>query len=187
MSSDLRANPTPTLKYFELKQEVEDFLYNEPEILDERRFTEWLGLVTDDVVYFMPMRRNVKFGEHAAKENTRLGQDISWFEEDKWTLGKRVEQIMTGVHWAEEPLSRVCHMVSNVQIVGARPSVEDAREVTVRRHFLVYQNRVEHETYTFVGKRTDVLRRTDGGWKLARREIILDQSVLLAKNLTVFF
>ena len=162
---------------------------------DDRRFDamrkqDWPALearLADDLVYFMPMRRNVKFGQHATQENTRLGQDISWFDEDKWTLSKRVEQIMTGVHWAEEPLSRVCHMVSNIQILDARPSLEAAEEVTVRSRFMVYQNRLEDETNFFVGKRTDLLRNAGGGWKLAKREIILDQSVLLSKNLTVLF
>jgi 3-phenylpropionate/cinnamic acid dioxygenase small subunit len=175
------------LAYFELKQEVEDFLYAEAEMLDQRQFGEWLDLLADDLVYFMPMRRNVKFGQHAAQENTRLGQDISWFDEDKWTLSKRVEQIMTGVHWAEEPLSRVCHMVSNIQILDARPSAEAAEEVAVRSRFMVYQNRLEDETNFFVGKRTDLLRHVGGRWKLAKREIILDQNVLLSKNLTVLF
>jgi 3-phenylpropionate/cinnamic acid dioxygenase small subunit len=179
--------PAATLAYFQLKEQVERFLYEESELLDGRRFSEWLDRLTDDIVYFMPMRRNVRFGEHMDRENTRLGKDISWFDEDKWTLSKRVEQIMTGQHWAEEPLSRVCHMVSNVQLLDATPSVEAAREVRIRSRFLVYQNRVEHETYMFVGKRSDTLRLVDGAWKLARREIILDQNVLLAKNLTVFF
>jgi 3-phenylpropionate/cinnamic acid dioxygenase small subunit len=67
------------------------------------------------------------------------------------------------------------------------PSLDDPREVEARCRFLVYQNRVEYETYTFVGKRTDVLRMTEDGWKIARREIILDQNILLAKNLSVFF
>lgn len=171
----------------QLKHEVEEFLYREADLLDERRFDEWLDTLAEDLVYFMPMRRNVKHGEHAARENTRLGQDISWFDEDKWTLRKRVEQIQTGVHWAEEPLSRVSHMVSNVQVVNATPSAEDAREVLVRSRFLVYQNRSQYETYLFAGKRNDLLRKTPGGFRLARREIILDQNVLLAKNLTVFF
>src|SRR5581483_10355560 len=111
---------------------------------------------------------NVPFGTHEQAENTRAGQDISWFDEDKWTLRKRVEQIMTGVHWAEEPLSRVCHMVSNVQVLEARPSIDVPKEVVARSRFLVYQNRVEYETYFFVGKRTDLLRQMDGAWKLAR-------------------
>lgn len=172
---------------WKLKDEIENFLYDEAELLDSRRFSEWLDLLEDDLVYWMPIRRNVKYGQHGEQENTRIGKDINWFDEDKWTLKKRVEQIETGEHWAEEPLSRVSHMVSNVQIMEVRESDSGAEEVVARSRFLVYQNRVEYETYFFVGKRTDTLRRIDGQWKLARREIILDQSVLLAKNLSVFF
>jgi 3-phenylpropionate/cinnamic acid dioxygenase small subunit len=57
----------------------------------------------------------------------------------------------------------------------------------VRSRFLIYQNRVETETYLFVGRRIDRLRKVDAAWKLARREILLEQNVLMAKNLTVFF
>jgi 3-phenylpropionate/cinnamic acid dioxygenase small subunit len=69
-----------------------------------------------------------------------------------------------------------------VEILTATPT-----EMTVRSRFLVYRNRVETETDSFVGKRKDVLRKVDGHWKIARRKILLDQNVLLAKNLTVFF
>jgi 3-phenylpropionate/cinnamic acid dioxygenase small subunit len=173
--------------YYRLKADMEDFLYAEADLLDERKFRDWLNLLADDITYFMPIRRNVKFGQHAQRENTVQGSGISWFDEDKWTLTKRVDQILTGVHYAEEPLSRVCHMVSNVQIRRITPSLDDPREVEVRCRFLVYQNRIEYETYTFVGKRTDLIRRTAGGWKIARRQILLDQNVLLAKNLSTFF
>lgn len=173
--------------YYRLLLDVQDFLYMEADLLDSRRFREWLDLLTDDITYFMPIRRNVKFGQHATRENTVQGTGISWFDEDKWTLTKRVEQILTGVHYAEEPLSRICHMVSNVQIAGVSPDIKAPDEVDVKSRFLVYQNRIEYETYTFVGKRTDKLRWTETGWKIAKREIILDQNVLLAKNLTAFF
>lgn len=176
-----------SLAWFELKQDIEDFLYQEADLLDQRRFKEWLELLAEDLVYFMPIRRNVKFGEHAERENTRQGEGISWFDEDKWTLSKRVEQILTGVHYAEEPLSRVTHIVSNVRLLDVHPSAENTRQVTVGCRFLVYQNRVEYESNTFIGRRTDVLRRNGASWQIARREIILEQNVLLAKNLSVFF
>jgi 3-phenylpropionate/cinnamic acid dioxygenase small subunit len=169
-----------------LKQEMEEFLYNEAELLDERRYEEWLELLADDVRYWMPMRRNVKFGE-LDREFTRAGQDINWFDEGKDTLTRRVQQILTGVHWAEEPLSRLCHMVSNIQLLHVRPSVSDPAEVMVKCRFLIYRNRVATETDILVGKREDVLRRVNGQWKIAQRKVILDQNVLLAKNLTFFF
>jgi 3-phenylpropionate/cinnamic acid dioxygenase small subunit len=164
-----------------LVRQIEEFLYHEAELLDARRFEEWLDLFTDDVRYWMPMRRNVKFGEQD-RENTREGKEISWFDEGKETLIQRVRQLATGIHWAEEPLSRVCHLVSNVELL----EVSDA-QVRVKSRFLVYRNRLEDETDFFVGKREDTLRKVDGEWKVARRTIILDQNTLLAKNLTIFF
>jgi 3-phenylpropionate/cinnamic acid dioxygenase small subunit len=164
-----------------VRHEVQDFLYREAELLDERRYEEWLDLFTEDAHYFMPMRRNVPHDE-PEREFTRAGADVNWFDEGKDTLTRRVAQIRTGIHWAEEPRSRICHMVSNVQVLHASDT-----EVGVKSRFLIYRNRVETETDVLVGKREDLLRRVDGGFKIARRKIVLDQSVLLAKNLTFFF
>ena len=164
-----------------VRHEVQDFLYREAELLDERRYEEWLELFTDDARYFMPMRRNVPHDE-PEREFTREGLDVNWFDEGKDTLARRVQQIRTGIHWAEEPPSRICHMVSNVQILHASPT-----EIGVKSRFLVYRNRVETETDVLVGKREDLLRRANGSFRIARRKIVLDQSVLLAKNLTFFF
>ncbi len=170
-----------TLEYVLLTREIEEFLYDEADLLDERQFEAWLDRLTEDIRYWMPMRRNVKFDDQE-HENTREQYDMSWFDEGKETLTQRVKQILTGVHWAEEPLSRVRHMVSNVRITHATPE-----EVHVHSRFLIYRNRQQDETDIFVGKREDTLRKVDGQWKIARRKILLDQNVLLAKNLTIFF
>jgi len=174
-----------------LTHEIAEFLYREAELLDERRYADWLALLADDIRYWMPMRRNVKFGEEG-REFTREATDIAWFDEGKDTLTRRVRQIETGIHWAEEPQSRIAHLVSNVQVVEASPSVEEPQEVAVKCRFLIYRNRVEIETDLLVGKREDRLRRVANGtgpndWQIARRTIILDQNVLLSKNLTFFF
>jgi 3-phenylpropionate/cinnamic acid dioxygenase small subunit len=174
------------IAYMLLKQEIEEFLYHEVELLDERRYEEWLELLADDMRYWMPMRRNVRFGE-LEREFTREGLDINWFDEGKDTLTRRVQQILTGVHWAEEPLSRLCHMISNIQLLHVSPSALAPVEVSVKCRFLIYRNRVETETDILVGKREDILRRVDGEWKITQRKVILDQNVLLAKNLTFFF
>jgi 3-phenylpropionate/cinnamic acid dioxygenase small subunit len=169
-----------------LAQELAEFLYVEAELLDERHYDDWLALLTDDIRYWMPMRRNVKYGD-TTREFTREREDISWFDEGKETLTRRVRQIQTGIHWAEEPQSRIAHLVSNVQLLEATPSVNAPREVTTKCRFLVYRNRVETETDFLVGKREDTLRRAGEGWQIARRKIILDQNVLMTKNLTFFF
>lgn len=174
-------------RYYEIKREIEEFLYDESTLLDERRFKEWLETLAEDLRYFMPMEFNVKAGTHAKQELTKREEHMSWFNEGKWTLTKRAEQILTGVHWAEEPLSRVCRMVSNVQLSAIERNPAGELEVDATSRFLIYQNRCEYEQYFFVGDRFDRIRLTSAGWRLAQREIRIHQNVLLAKNLTVFF
>lgn len=173
---------TRAIEHLLLAREIEEFLYNEAELLDERRYSDWIELVADDIQYHMPIRRNIKFGEWD-RENSRAGVEVSWFDEDKRTLVGRVRQLETGLHWCEEPVSRVRHMVSNVQVVR-----EAGDEVAVRSRFLVYKNRVQDMENLFIGKREDVLRRDETtGWKIAKRLIILDQNVLLAKDMNILF
>ena len=70
------------------------------------------------------MRANVPLAHNRSDEFTTVGEGIHWFENDKWTVIKRVEQIETGIHYAEEPLSRITHMISNVRIVDAKPDLK---------------------------------------------------------------
>ncbi len=88
---------------------------------------------------------------------------------------------------AEEPASRVSHLVTNIRVLGVEPDEGGGERVRVRSRFLIYQNRLQAEVSLFVGKREDVLRRRDGRWKVLAREIHLDQNVLLSKALTIFF
>jgi 3-phenylpropionate/cinnamic acid dioxygenase small subunit len=186
MSGIFMADRDERISRLLLKHQVEDFLCEEADLLDARRYDDWLGLLAEDVRYWMPMRRNVKVDD-LERELTREGLDISWFDEGKETLTRRVRQIQTGIHWAEEPVSRISHLISNIRLLEANPSWGEPAEVTVRCRFLVYRNRVDTETDILVGKREDVLRRIDGEWRIARRKILLDQNVLLSKNLTFFF
>lgn len=171
--------------YIQLLKEVEEFFYYEADLLDYRKYFEWLDLLAEDIRYFMPLVRNIKYGDWD-REYTREGQDIAWFDEGKETLSQRVRQIATGIHWAEEPSSRVSHLLTNIRIVDARPNLPEATEVDVSSRFHVYRNRLATETDSFIGKRLDTLRKVDGEWLLCRRELLLDQNVLMAKNLTNF-
>ena len=172
----------PALERLILKDEVEQFLYHEAALLDERRYDEWIDLMAEDIHYFMPIRENVKFGEWD-RENSDPGSEISWFDEGKEVLEGRVRQLMTGVHWAEEPVSRIRHIISNVRVVGVHGD-----EIHTSDNFFVWHNRLLEEVNLFVGRRDNVLRRDpETGFKVAKRTILLDQSVLLAKVVTFFF
>src|SRR5689334_16611744 len=101
MTDPARASLLPAL--MALRLEIEDFLHLEAELVDERRFDEWLALFSDDLQYRMPIARNV-LSKHAVQEYLEGALDVSWFDEDKATLATRVAQLKTGVHWAEEPV-----------------------------------------------------------------------------------
>ena len=159
--------------------ELMPFYIREAWLLDERKFAEWLDLFTDDVLYFMPRRKNVPRRE-SQRELTALG-DLAILEEDKRYLQMRVARLDTGMAWAEDPASRTRHLVGNLE---ATP--QENGEVAAKTAFMVYRSHLETDHQLLSGYRQDVLRKTDGGWKVARRMIVLDANVLLDKNLSVF-
>jgi 3-phenylpropionate/cinnamic acid dioxygenase small subunit len=160
---------------------VEQFLYEEAALLDDRRFHEWLELFTDDIHYWMPLRRTVARGEEQ-REFTELN-DQSYFDDDKATLTQRVDKFDTGFSWSEDPPSRTRHSVTNVRL----RSTERGDELLVLCNFTIYRSRLATEEDWWVGRREDTLRKVDGSWKIARRVIYLDQTLLRSKNLSSFF
>ncbi len=167
----------------ELQHDIEQFLYTEANLLDERLFEEWLALIAKDIRYWMPVRFNRlrKDADHEfAKE-----RETALFDEDKASLETRVKRLATGRAWAEEPPSRTRHMVNNVRIELA----DAVDEFSVRSNFYLYRSRGERQVDEFVGVRADLLRRAGNGYgfEIARRTIYLDQTMVLANNLSMFF
>lgn len=177
----------------DILREIEQFLYREGRLLDDRRFHEWLDLFTDDVRYWMPVRSNlypksskaiaVLDATRQADDELSGEDDLALFDETKESLRRRVARLDTGMAWAEDPPSRTRHIVSNVEVEQG----DAASELRVYSNFIVYRNRSETEQDFYVGARQDVLRTVEDAWKIARRKIVLDQNVLLAKNVSIFF
>ena len=159
--------------------ELMQFYIREAWLLDERKFQEWLGLFTEDVLYFMPRRKNVPRRE-SHREVTPLG-DLALIEDDKRYLEMRVARLEPGMAWAEDPPSRTRHLVGNLV---AEPL--DSGDVQAKTAFLVHRSHLETDQQLLAGSREDVLRRVDGAWKVAKRTIVLDANVLLDKNLSIF-
>ena len=177
----------------DVTREVEQFLYREARLLDDRRFHEWLELLTDDIRYWMAGRSNrypksskaiaILDPERYVEDDMTREDELAIFDEDRRSLGARVARLDTGMAWAEDPPSRTRHLLSNIEVEPG----EAAQEIKVYSNFVVYRSRAETEQDFYVGARRDVLRRVGGAWKIAARRIILDQNVLLAKNVSIFF
>jgi 3-phenylpropionate/cinnamic acid dioxygenase small subunit len=160
--------------------EVQQFLYNEAATLDERRFRDWLDFFTEDTHYWMPIRRT-RTADQLDLEFTGP-EDMSFFDDDKALLDMRVRKLETGYSWSEDPPSRTRHIVSNVRIVA-----DDGNELQVECDFILYRTRLNSEEDMWVGMRKDTLRRDGDSYKIAKRVILLDQTLVLSKNLSNFF
>jgi len=177
----------------DVTREVEQFLYREARLLDERRFHEWLELLTDDIHYWMGGRSNrypksskaiaILDPDRYVEDDLTKADELAILDEDKASLTSRVARLDTGMAWAEDPPSRSRHLITNIEVEPG----DTASEVKVYSNFMVYRSRAETEQDFYVGARRDVLRRVAGAWKIAGRKITLDQNVLLAKNVSIFF
>jgi 3-phenylpropionate/cinnamic acid dioxygenase small subunit len=162
---------------------ITEFLSREAELLDTGRLREWLGLLTDDVRYQVPIRITKEQGGQGAMSG--VIENMFHLDEDRTSLEMRVERLETGFAWAEDPPSRIRHFVSNVRvdILPERPG-----EAVVRSNVLIYRSRWDKPTYDLLSaERQDLFRQVNRSWKLARRKVILDNTTLPTLNLTFFF
>ena len=136
------------------------------------------GLFTEDAEYLMPVRVN---RERSGGEG--FDWNSNYFEETRGSLELRVRRLETEYAWAEDPPSRTRHFVTNIRVA---PGEEDD-EVAVRSNLLLYRSRGSDPHQDIISaERKDVLRKEDDQWKLKRRVILLDHTVLLTHNLSVF-
>lgn len=159
-------------------QEIHQFLVQEADLLDSRRYQDWLALFTEDIVYKMPVR--------VTRAHTLEGSildDMDHFDEDMYSLKKRVERFATEHAWTEDPPSRTRHFVTNVRVYPG----DDDGELRVKSYLLLFRSRGDNrEPDILSAERTDIFRREGERHKIAEREILVDESVLNTQNLAVF-
>lgn len=163
-----------------LQYEVEQFLYHEARLLDERKFDDWLDLLTDDIHYWMPIRRTTMVRD-IENEFTAPGA-MAFFDDDKAYLAIRVKKMAAGNAWSEDPPSRTRHFVTNIRIVDIQGD-----EITIEANFHLYRTRLDSEEDSWIGRREDVIRRSDGNFMIARRHIFLEQTLIKSQNMSNFF
>ncbi len=175
-----RQQPTGTTLPFSDPRHLEAhrWLVDEAWLLDAQSYEQWLELLTDDIHYLMPVRVTTALG---AGYDTSPG--MAHFDEDKYSLSRRVARFLTEHAWTEDPPSRLRHHLSNVRTFAT----EDPDHIVVDSATLLFRNRGDVREGSFVSAgREDLLRRTPEGWKLARRTIMVDDAVMRMQNLAIF-
>lgn len=171
---------------------IERFYRREARLLDSERFDDWYALLADDLFYWLPLIEN----RWRRDKRPLLDPDaMAMFDERKADIAVRIGRMKSNMVWSEDPPTRHVYIIGNVE------AFETGRdgEYEVHSTFLQYRNRSEHDEVTLAGRRRDILRRAGAGvgagagagagdgFLIARRLVLLPQSVLLAKNLSAFF
>jgi 3-phenylpropionate/cinnamic acid dioxygenase small subunit len=153
-------------------------LYDEAAALDERRFDDWVAMLAKDLVYQAPIRLT-RTGPHRDRDVMRT---MFHFDEDFGSIELRTGRLQKSA-WAEDPPSRCRRFVTNVRVAEC----EIAGEYEVVSYLFLERSRGDNpENERMTAERRDVWREVDGQYRLARREIIVDQSVLGMSNFAVF-
>jgi 3-phenylpropionate/cinnamic acid dioxygenase small subunit len=153
-------------------------LYDEAAALDERRFDDWTAMLDAELIYTAPIRLT-RTGPNRDRDVMRT---MFHFDEDYGSIMMRTGRLQKSA-WAEDPPSRCRRFVSNVRI-GER---ETTGEYEVVSYLFLERSRGDNpENERLTAERRDVWRDVDGAYKLVKREVIVDQSVLGMSNLAVF-
>lgn len=154
------------------------WLVEETYVLDRQDYDVWLDLLAQDIHYFMPIKVTTALGT-----GYDTAKRMAHFDEDKYSLSRRVARFQTEHAWTEDPPSRIRHHLSNVRTFATR--YDD--ELIVESAVLLFRSRGDiREPSLISAGRTDLLRREAGRWVLARRHIAVDESVLRTQNLAIF-
>jgi p-cumate 2,3-dioxygenase beta subunit len=150
-----------------LRGEVEAFLYEEAELLDNWQLNEWAELFTEDAISRAP-----------ALDDATRDPDNSVFlvNDDLPRIKSRARQLLGDTAWAENPRSQTRRLITNVRVISA-----EGDTVRATANFLVQRCRMER-IVTYVGQYRYKLVRAGSRFKIAERTVILAQDTLRSQG-----
>lgn len=162
----------------EIYNRILETLYDEAAALDERRFDDWVAMLEQDLLYTAPVRLT----RNGPNKDRDVMRTMMHFDDNYSSILMRTGRLSKSA-WAEDPPSRTRRFVTNTRVAEC----ETAGEYEVSSYLYVERSRfdVAHNE-TLSAERRDIWRLVGGAYKLARREIIVDQSTLGMSNLAIF-
>jgi benzoate/toluate 1,2-dioxygenase subunit beta len=150
------------------RQEAEEILFEEAQLLDARRYDDWFAMFTSDALYWVPCNG----------EGVDPNREISLVYDDYARLRDRIDRLNSGVAHAQSPPSKTCRLVSNVQI---EQTSADTAEITSA--FFLYELRQSRQR-VFAGRYHHRLRFENGRWRIGWKKAVLVNNDEVIDNLT---
>ncbi len=160
---------------------LERFYFYEARLLDNREFRQWLSLVDEGIRYIMPSRTNLMVDNRERGNETMISVDRELEGEDSMGcpireesyvhLAVRVERAFKVNAWSENPPARTRRIVGNVELMG-----REGDELSVLSNFHLYYARPGSGNFLYSGQRRDTLASASGGFRIRRREVVMDHA-----------
>jgi 3-phenylpropionate/cinnamic acid dioxygenase small subunit len=126
--------------------------------MDEHRYAEWEALWDEDAVYWVPVKA----------EEYDPDRHVSIIYDRRDGIRVRVERLVSGLAYTQEPQSQVRRILSNVRLLGA-----GEEGIDVASNFIALEYR--RGRWTTWGGRSDHRLRPGGeaGFRIARKKVVL--------------
>jgi 3-phenylpropionate/cinnamic acid dioxygenase small subunit len=147
---------------------VEKFIYREALYMDENRYDDWLSLWADECEYYIP----------ANDDNAVPYLHAAIVRENRTGISDRIEQLKSGLRWAQEPRSRLRHIISNIEIENGQGD-----EIVVYSNFNVVELRKGMQT-TYAGRTLHKLKPEGDNFKIVYKKVMLLNNDDAMGNLT---
>lgn len=144
------------------KAAVEDFIYHEADLLDQRKFTDWLALFTEDAHYWIP----------SGFDDLDTSRSVSIVYDDHQLLTERAHRLTGTLAYAQIPPSRTAHVIGNVQLLDVAAEVDGTTTAQVRAKFAVAEFR-RHTRALHAGRVSYTLVDSGAGLRIRLKKVEL--------------
>jgi 3-phenylpropionate/cinnamic acid dioxygenase small subunit len=146
----------------QLRADVEDLLYLEARLLDEKKWREWLELYAEDALFWMPAWAS----EYETTSDPEQELNLIYLK-GRAHLEDRVFRLESEDSFASVPMARTVHLVGSVGLTGVEGS-----EIRARASWIVHSYGL-HGPITRGGWYEFRLRQAEGGLKIAAKKITM--------------
>lgn len=168
--------------------QVQQWLYREARMLDERRYDLWLELLDPRIRYRVPSRTSIRQGQVKDFATWSVDRELdcdgtlALIDDDIVGLQLRIARLQTGMAWAETPPSMTRRLVSNVMILDS----DTEGTLSVVSTLFLAKHRGD-DRILFTAERRDRLAVNGDDFRLRERYVVLDEVVLATENLSQIF
>lgn len=149
------------------REQVEDFLFHEAELLDAWQLMEWAALFTPDASY------EVTSPASEDPVNSDPATSLFLISDRIDRIEGRAKRLLKKTAHAEYPHSKTRHLVTNVRLLAS----DKADEVTLKANFAVFRTKEDTQTI-FMGESRYRLRVEGETIRIAHKRCILDLNSL---------